>query len=1002
MRHLRSILLTGLLLVPAVTVAQAPSRAARSKAAATSPASRDILPFKATETTLPNGLKVIVVPTGFPNIVSIQIPVQTGSRNEVEPGKSGFAHFFEHMMFRGTKKYSPEQYNAVMTRAGARTNASTSDDRTWYYATFAKDDLENIIELYADQFQNLDYAEPEFKTESRAVLGEYNKNAANPAFKLYETTRKTAFSKHTYGHTTMGFIEDIEDMPNQYQYSKQFFDRFYRPENTTIVVAGDVDAKQVLPLVRKYWGGWKRGTYKATIPAEPPPSGPKYAHVNWTTPTSPLVYVSFRNPPFSETNKDNAALDMVANIWFGPTSDIYRKLVVEERRLDSFGARNSSNIDPELFTITARLKNAADAPYIRDEILRTVDRARRELVPAEQLNDAKSAERYGFVRALDNTNSIATTIASFVHFRRSYQTLNNAYRLYDALTPADLRAAAHRYFTDANLIVTTLSNGALPEAIATQPQIAKVASMASTVPASASSATATGNGGPKADVAAQRRALKAKVAALIEADMKAAPATLPVLDITWQRSQLPQLQARLLFDAGSAYDPKGKEGLAGLTASMITGGGSQALTISEIRQALYPYAASFSSGVDKEMATFVGSVHKDNWHEFLHVALGMLTKPGFREEDFKRVRDRQLMALTQDLRSNNEEELGKERLQANIFSGTPYGHPVLGTVEGINNITLEDVKQFAKTYYTRANLKVGLSGDVPEHFDAVMRAMLNDLPAGTPPAPRTPIAGKRSTGMNVEIIKKDTRSTAISFGLPIVVTRSHPDFAALNVVRSWLGEHRMSNAHLFNRIREVRGMNYGDYAYIEAFPGGMFGFFPSPNIARRAQIFEVWIRPVVPENAHMALRIATHELEKLIANGMSEEDFVNTRDYLMKNVYVMTQTQSQQLGYALDSKWYGIGEFTSYMRDQLSKLTREQVNDALRRHLSATDLHVVVITKDAEALRDALVADAFSPIRYESEKPAALLEEDKVIGARKLGIRPENVRITPVEEVFRR
>ena len=256
--------------------------------------------------------------------------------------------------------------------------------------------------------------------------------------------------------------------------------------------------------------------------------------------------------------------------------------------------------------------------------------------------------------------------------------------------------------------------------------------------------------------------------------------------------------------------------------------------------------------------------------------------------------------------------------------------------------------------------------------------------------------------MNVEIIKKDTRSTAISFGLPIVVTRSHPDFAALNVVRSWLGEHRMSNAHLFNRIREVRGMNYGDYAYIEAFPGGMYGFFPSPNIARRAQIFEVWIRPVVPENGHMALRIATHELEKLIANGLSEEDFRNTRDYLMKNVYVMTQTQSQQLGYALDSKWYGIGEYTSYMRDQLSKLTREQVNAAIRRHLSATDLDVVVITKDAEAFRDALVSDAFSPIRYESEKPAELLEEDKIIGARKLGIKPENVRVTPVEEVFRR
>ncbi len=133
--------------------------------------SGDILPFKASEKTLPNGLKVIVIPTGFPNIVSLQIPVQTGSRNEVEPGKSGFAHFFEHMMFRGTKAYPPDVYNAIITKAGARQNAFTSDDITNYHVTFAKEDLEKILEIEADRFKNLSYSEAAFKTEARAVLG---------------------------------------------------------------------------------------------------------------------------------------------------------------------------------------------------------------------------------------------------------------------------------------------------------------------------------------------------------------------------------------------------------------------------------------------------------------------------------------------------------------------------------------------------------------------------------------------------------------------------------------------------------------------------------------------------------------------------------------------------------------------------------------------------------------------------------------------------------------
>ena len=169
MRLLRLAALAASLL-PALAAAQSPTapRATTARGAA----SRDVLPLTATEATLPNGLKVIVVPTGFPNLVSVQIPVQTGSRNEFEPGKSGFAHFFEHMMFRGTPKFPKEKYNEVLTKAGARSNASTSDDRTWYYATFAKEDLESILELMGDQFQNLQYPEDDFKTEARAVLGD--------------------------------------------------------------------------------------------------------------------------------------------------------------------------------------------------------------------------------------------------------------------------------------------------------------------------------------------------------------------------------------------------------------------------------------------------------------------------------------------------------------------------------------------------------------------------------------------------------------------------------------------------------------------------------------------------------------------------------------------------------------------------------------------------------------------------------------------------------------
>ncbi|MFN0093952.1 MAG: M16 family metallopeptidase, partial [Dehalococcoidia bacterium] len=201
-----------------------------------------ILPFPATETTLANGLRVIIVPTGFPHLVSLQIPVQTGSRNEVEPGKSGFAHFFEHMMFRGTQRYPAHAYQDVITRSGARQNAYTTDDYTNYHITFAKEDLEQILEIEADRFMNLDYSEPDFRTEARAILGEYNKSASNPLIKLMEVQRDHAFQVHPYTHTTWGFIADIEQMPEQFAYSRLFFERWYRPEYATVILAGDVDA----------------------------------------------------------------------------------------------------------------------------------------------------------------------------------------------------------------------------------------------------------------------------------------------------------------------------------------------------------------------------------------------------------------------------------------------------------------------------------------------------------------------------------------------------------------------------------------------------------------------------------------------------------------------------------------------------------------------------------------------------------------------------------------
>jgi zinc protease len=933
----------------------------RNKAKSTSTTVRaetgELLPFPHAEKTLPNGLKVIVVQTGFPGIVSLQIPVQTGSRNEVEPGKSGFAHFFEHMMFRGTERYPPATYQAVLTRAGARQNAYTTDDYTNYHVTFAKEDLETILEIESDRFRNLSYSEEAFKTEARAVLGEYNKNSAEPLYKLIEVQRDHAFTTHTYKHTTMGFLKDIEDMPRQFEYSRKFFERWYRPEYTTIIVAGDFEPDKVFGLVEKHWGDWRRGDYQAQVPQESEPTGPIYAHVPWATPTLPWVTVAFRGPAFSVRAKDYAALDLLMDLTFGSTSEIYRRLVEQEQIVDTMFPYYPGNTDPYLATIGTRVKKVENCLAVRDAILKAAAEARVRPVAAERVDDAKSNARYGLLRTMDNTEAIAATLARFVRYQRSYDTLNALYRVYEALTPQDLQATARRYLTDERLVVTTLSHEALPEAMRQSPRLGQLA--------------------PSSEASSD-------------------------LELIVRRSILPLINVKLLFTVGSAHDPIAKEGLAALAASMITEAGSKRHTIDEIKRSLYPMAGSFTAQVDKEMTTFTGVVHRDNWERFADLVLPMLVDPGFREEDFQRLKDAQLNALVQDLRANNEEELGKERLQAELFAGTPYGHPVLGTVAGIESITREDVLQYTARAFTRANLTVGLTGDLPESLIPRLTRELAVLPAGPALPPPAGVVARRPRGIEVDIVAKETRATAISLGHPIDVTRSHPDFPALLLARTWLGEHRSSVSHLYDRIREARGMNYGDYAYIEAFPRGMFQLFPNPNLGRRAQVFEIWIRPVLPQNAQMALRIATYELRMLIEHGLTPEQFEATRRYLSKSVFILTSTQDQQIGYALDSDWYGIGEYATFIREKLAALTLEDVNRAVRRHLSAENLLVICVTKDAAGLRDALVSDDFSTIVYDAPKPLELLDEDKLIGALKLDIRDDAVRITPIEDVFAR
>lgn len=478
---------------------------------------------------------------------------------------------------------------------------------------------------------------------------------------------------------------------------------------------------------------------------------------------------------------------------------------------------------------------------------------------------------------------------------------------------------------------------------------------------------------------------------------------------------------KVMFRNGSISDPAGKEGLTYLTAELMAQGGTKKYTASQIKDIAYPMAAGYSVHSDKEVSTFTFSVHEDFLNRFYDdIIKGLLLEPAFSEDDFNRIKSNQLNYVEQVIKASSDEDYSKKILEDLLFRGTNYQHMTQGTAAGIKSITVADVKKHYNNYFTRNNFTIGIAGNYKSEFVAKLKSDLNTLSAVNPTIPK-PGAARVSNGIEVEIItKSNALGSAIFTGTPLLINRSHDDFAAMMVANSYFGEHRKSYSLLYQKLREQRSMNYGSYSYIEWYESGGGNMLPPPGVPRNSNYFSMWIRPVQTASslkgqyseladinighAHFALRMAISELDKMISKGLSEEDFELTREFLRSYIKLYAQTPERQLGYLLDARFYGRKDYLKEMDALLAKLTVDDVNRAIKKYLQKDNMFVSIIThtSEAEPLKESLLKNTTSPVAYSNELKAVLTDEifadDEKAAAYPLNV--TSVKIIPSEETF--
>jgi zinc protease len=882
------------------------------------------------ETTLDNGLTVLIQEVHTAPVAAFMVWYKVGSRNE-SAGITGISHLLEHMMFKGTPTYGKGEISKILQKNGATFNAGTSLDYTTYFEVLASDRLEMAMKIEADRMVHATIPDEEHRLEMTVVRSELERNEDNPHRALYLEAMSQAFKAHPYHWPTIGWRTDVEQIRTSQ--IRDYYSSHYMPNNATVVVVGDIEPAAALAMVKRHFGSIPKGHEPPQVTTvEPPQMGERRFKIRKPGDTRYLL-VGWRNP--AVTHPDTYAMDVLGIILgHGQTSRLYQALV-EKKLAAEADASNDNGRDPLLFNAQATAAPGVELDRLEAALLAEVSRLQGEPVTAKELDRAKKQVEASFIYSKDSIRSLAQQLG-YYNTVASWRYLDTYVERIRAVTADDLQRVARTYLTENSRTVgwydptpeeqAGAGNGAPAQAAGAaapsrwvdhyRPEGALGAEAAGMTAATGENAAATGAAAVAGGSAA--RATSAPYRTVL-------PNGLTL--IVRRNAANPTISLQGLVRAGGIYDPPGRSGLSGFTAAMLDQG-TPKRTALQMAETIEGVGAHLGFDGGSETVSISATMLSADLPSILEVLADALQHPSFPADKMEKIRTERITQY--QIAENSTSSVAARRANLLLYpEGHPYHLHPMGTDSTLGAITREDLASFHAKHYGPNNTVLVLVGDVePKRAAELVRAAFGGW-AKLEPAPPflVPKADPPATTLELRVPMKGKSQTDVVYAAP-GIPRTAPDYDAAMVMNYILGGGSLSS-RLMNSLRDEQGLVYGVYSSFAA------GIGAGPLSIRAG---------TNPANSDRAVASILEQVRRMTEEGPTEAEMEDAKDYLTGVFPVRLETNAGVAGQLLAAELYGLGldyieRYTSIVRG----VTREEAAAAARAYLRPKSGYALVV-----------------------------------------------------------